>query len=315
MSGRYSYLFGPVRSRRLGRSLGIDLVPLKVCSWDCPYCQVGATSDKTVERCEYTPLDGVLAEFDHWLAHDGQADVITLSGGGEPTLHTRFGDVIEAIGARCKLRRILLSNGSLFMHPEVRAAACKAEVVKATLSAWNQDSLEALHHPHALLKFDSYLAGLKALRDEFAGEYWLEVFVVPGLNDRPDQLALVADLAGQIRPDRVHLNTAVRPARDGSVRPVPTETLDVLAQLFKPAAEVIAFVSTPDLSALAPQRQEGGLNGRILDLIRRHPCSVADIAVSLNLAEIKAVEAVEALCRAGRVKRECRDRKEYYTAG
>jgi len=314
MSGRYSYLFGPVRSRRLGRSLGIDLVPLKVCSWDCPYCQVGATSDKTVERREYTPLDGVLAEFDHWLAHDGQADVITLSGGGEPTLHSRFGDVIEAIGARCRLRRILLSNGSLFMHPEVRAGACKAEVVKVTLSAWNQDSLEALHHPHASLKFDSYLAGLKALRAEFAGEYWLEVFVVPGLNDRPDQLALVADLAGQIRPDRVHLNTAVRPARDGSVRPVPIETLEVLARLFKPAAEVIAFSSTPDTAASAP-RQEGGLSGRILDLIRRHPCSVADIAVSLNLAEIKAKEAVETLCRAGRVKRECRDRTEYYTAG
>lgn len=314
MSGSYRYLFGPVRSRRLGRSLGIDLVPLKVCSWDCPYCQVGATSEKTVIRREYVPVDGVLAEFDHWLAHDGQADVITLAGGGEPTLHSRFGEVIDAIGSRRRFRRILLSNGSLFVDPEVRSGACRADVVKATLSCWDQASLEAIHKPHESLKFESFLDGLKALRPEFAGEYWLEVFVVPGLNDRPDQMARVADLAALIRPDRIHLNTAARPARDIRILPVPAETLAALAGLFRPVAEVIASTVSQSHPAASPAIAQD-VEDRLLGLIQRHPCSAADAAISLGVTPEKAGVVLEALCRAGKVRSEARGETLYYSAG
>ena len=283
MTGGYRFLFGPVRSRRLGRSLGIDLVPLKVCTYDCPYCQVGKTTEKTLERREYVPVDGVLGEFDDWLAHGGQADCVTLAGGGEPTLHSRFGEVMEALGARCSLRRILLSNGSLLSLPEVRVAAAKADVVKATLSAWDQASYEALHHPHAALRFDVFVDGLKTFRQEFSGEYWLEVFVVPGLNAEPEQMKRIARLAGQIRPDRIHLNTAVRPAQDGAVKPVSTAKMEELARLFGPNAEVIgAAVATPP--ELSPNLTAGELTERALSLIQRHPVTMADLSATLGVA-------------------------------
>ena len=293
----YSFLFGPVRSRRLGRSLGIDLVPLKVCTYDCPYCQVGQTTDKTLVRRDYVPVEEVVSEFDRWLARDGQADCVTLAGGGEPTLHSRFGDVIDAIGARCGLRRILLSNGSLFSLPEVRAAAIKAEVVKATLSAWDQASYQHLHHPHPSLEFVRYVEGLKAFRKEYRGEYWLEVFVVPGLNESPEAMARIAALAAAIAPDRIHLNTAVRPAWETSIRPVSAAHMNELARLFSPVAEVVGAAAEPaaPVGAVAP----GTEIDRIMGLIRRHPCTPTDVAVSLGMDVAGAKAALETLVARG----------------
>ena len=306
MSGGYSCLFGPVRSRRLGRSLGIDLVPLKVCSWDCPYCQVGATTNKTLERREYVPVEQVLAEFDDWLSRDGQADVVTLAGGGEPTLHARFGTVISEIGRRCAFRKILLSNGSLFWDAEVREQACFADVVKATLSAWDQGSYESLHQPHPLLRFDSFFEGLKAFRRQFKGEFWIEVFVVPGVNDDPAPLRRVAERVAALAPSHVHLNTAVRPARDGLTRPVTAERLGELAGLFTPVAEVIASVLPVGAPAPGEASSLSGvaLEQKVVALLRRHPCPAADIAASVGLAPLKVGEFLENLVERGVLARE-----------
>lgn len=301
MTGGYRFLFGPVRSRRLGRSLGIDLVPLKVCTYDCPYCQVGKTTEKTLERREYVPVNGVLGEFDDWLTHDGQADCVTLAGGGEPTLHSRFGEVIDAIGTRCSLRRILLSNGSLFSQPDVRLAAAKAEVVKATLSAWDQASFEAVHQPHAALTFEGFITGLNAFRREFSGEYWLEVFVVPGLNDDPERMGRIARLAERIGPDRIHLNTAVRPAQDGLVKPVPSFRMAELAELFNPVAEVIGVAVAPAPTG-APAMTADELVERILGLIQRHPVTTADLCATLGVRETEVESSVTLLLARGVIR-------------
>jgi len=303
MTGGYRFLFGPVRSRRLGRSLGIDLVPLKVCTYDCHYCQVGKTTEKTLKRQEYVPMDAVLAEFDDWMARDGQADCVTLAGNGEPTLHSRFGEVLDAIGARCRFRRIVLSNGSLFSQPDVRAAAAKADVVKVTLSAWDQASFEAIHHPHAALQFDAFFEGLKAFRREFSREYWLEVFVVSGLNDGPEQMRRIADLAAMIAPDRIHLNTAVRPAWDVAVKPVAGSQMDELARLFSPVAEVIGLAAPPvpaGRSTLTPDE----LADRISSLIQRHPATTADLCATLGIGAGEVELAISLLKVRGLVKNE-----------
>ena len=304
MNDGYRYLFGPVRSRRLGRSLGIDLVPPKVCTYDCPYCQVGVTTDKTLTRREYVPVAEVLAEFDHWLAHDGQADCVTLAGGGEPTLHARFGEVIDALGARCKFRRILLSNGSLFFLPEVRAAAVKADVVKATLSAWDQSSFEQAHHPHPELRFQAFIEGLKAFRSEFRGEYWIEVFAVPGLNDTFGQMKRIAGLVRQVSPDR--------PARDGAILPVTAERLAEFAQLFAPVAEVVGVAasagSAPSLGAPAQEV----LKERLKSLIQRHPCTSDDMAVTVNLPVIDVENALEEMVAHGLLRVERRGNQDFF---
>jgi len=313
MTSGYRFLFGPVRSRRLGRSLGIDLVPLKVCTYDCPYCQVGKTTEKTIDRREYVPVDGVLAEFEDWMRHDGHADCVTLAGGGEPTLHSRFGEVIEAIGAGCSLRRILLSNGSLFSRPEVRLAAAKAEVVKATLSAWDQASFEAIHHPHAALQFDVFSEGLKTFRHEFSGEFWLEVFVVPGLNDKPEQMRRIADLAERVGPDRIHLNTAVRPAQDGTVKPVLGVQMDELARLFLPVAEVIGLAVAPAPTA-SPTMTLSELAERILGLIQRHPVTTADLCATLGTKEGEVGSAITLLMARGVIRIEKGISGDFYVA-
>jgi wyosine [tRNA(Phe)-imidazoG37] synthetase (radical SAM superfamily) len=320
MDGQYRFLFGPVRSRRLGRSLGIDLVPFKVCTFDCPYCQVGATVTKTLERGEYVPTADVLAEFDHWLAHDGQADCLTLAGAGEPTLHSRFGDILQHIGARCAIRRVLLSNGSLFHLKSVRDAAKHADVVKATLGAWDQSSFEAVHHPCDGLQFEEFFSGLKAMRAEFSGEYWLEVFLVAGVNDGDEDLARLVRLAGEIKPDRIHLNTAVRPPHDMSIKPVTQERLLELARRFKPEAEVIASqVDKPTPNAPMGTPPVAGqvaatkalVEDRVLQLIRRHPCTAEELTLAIGLDKAQVTRALESLVAKKVVRLEWRDGKPY----
>ncbi len=314
MNDGYRHLFGPVRSRRLGRSLGLDLVPFKVCSFDCPYCQVGATTTQTLVRSEYVPVAEVLAEFDRWMVADGKADHLTLAGAGEPTLHLHFGKVLEALAARTSIPRVLLSNGSLFHLAEVRAAACKANIVKGTLAAWDQSSFQAVHHPHSSLVFETFFKGLKTMRAEFQGEFWLEVFLVAGVNDDPVQVAHIAALAREIRPDRIHLNTAIRPPQAVAVEAVSGERLAALAGMFTPAAEL--SVSPPPSASNGSQVpvDSGQLEGRLLSLIQRHPCTLADMSSTMG-SDLQEVEGVlSGLLGRGRIRTDLRQGTLFYLA-
>lgn len=310
-SGEYRFLFGPVRSRRLGLSLGIDLLPGKVCSWDCPYCQVGATSLKTLERREYVPTADVLAEFDAWQSRGGRADCVTLAGSGEPTLHTRFGEVLTGVARRCNLRRVLLSNGTLFSLPEVRAAATAADVVKGTLSAWDEPSFRAMHRPHASLSFDAFYEGLRAMRRDFRGEYWIEVFVVPGINDAAAQMERIADLVRRIGPDRVHLNTAVRPPAEASLHALPVTAMEQLAQLFSPAAEIATSGRTAAATGAADSLE---IDARLCALAERHPASAEDMASSLGLAPSLVAATLERLVEEGRLTVRARGATTFYAS-
>lgn len=236
----YRYLFGPVHSRRLGLSLGIDLLDRRRCSFDCVFCEVGATELLTLERREYVPTTVVIAEFREWLAGGGKADVVTLSGSGEPTLHSGFGDVIDAVHAACSMPVVLLTNSTMLGDPAVRAAAARADLVKVSLSAWDDDSLAALNRPAAGLTFARLLEGLHAFRECYSGALWVEALLVYGVNDTPDQVARIATHVAGLRPDKVQLNTVVRPPADDHACAVDEETLSRLSALFEPPAEIIA---------------------------------------------------------------------------
>ena len=171
---KYRYLFGPVPSRRLGRSLGVDLTPHKTCTLDCVFCQLGRTTHKTMTRKEYVPVDAVLAELDAWFKDKGQTDVITLSGSGEPTLHSGFGEVLRFIRCRTPFPAVLLTNATLLSLPEVQEAASLAHIVKVSLSAWDRASFGSVNRPHPDITFDQVLAGQKAFRARFRGQFfWL----------------------------------------------------------------------------------------------------------------------------------------------
>ncbi len=198
--GDYKYLFGPVPSRRFGRSLGVDLTPYKTCSLDCVFCQLGRTTKKTVHRQEYVPTEASWPNWESGLKTDGQADYITLSGSGEPTLHSRFGEVLEFIRAKTTIPAVLLTNGTMLQFPEVREAAATANVVKVSLSAWDQASYGWVNRPHPQLQFDQLVKGQKDFRAQFKGQLWMEVFLVAGMNSMPADVSKIADHGKKDRP-------------------------------------------------------------------------------------------------------------------
>ena len=308
----YRYLFGPVASRRLGRSLGVDLTPGAACTFDCLYCQCGATACHTAERREWVPTADVVAELRRWKAAGGQADVVTLAGSGEPTLHTGFGQVLDAVREIAGLPSVLLTNGSLLHLPEVRADAARASIVKVTLSAADEVQWRALHRPAPGLRYADAVAGLEALRREFAGPLWLEVMVLAGLNDSDVAMRAIAARAAAVRPDRVQLNTPVRPPTDeGAARPVAPERLAALARLFDPPAEVIAHA--PGAPGVAPPPPEES-GSRLLDLVRRHPATADEAARALGLHPTVARRELERLRDAGHLREAPRQGEVYFAA-
>ena len=306
----YRYLFGPVPSRRLGYSLGIDLVPGKTCSFDCVFCQSGKTSVLTLDRREYVPVSEVIGEIGAWIDGGGTADYITLAGSGEPTLNSAFGRVIDAVHSKCRIKTALLSNGTLFYLPEVRSEASKSDLVKVSLSAWDQASFNLVNRPVPSLRFESVLEGLLSFGAEFKGELWLEVFVVQGMNDSEDAMRRIAKIAKNIGPDKIHLNTVVRPPADNMARSVPFSVLEKLAVLFRPVAEVISPFEAGD--AAERKSDEESLAG----LLARHPCGLKDIAVLLKADVRRTAELLDKMVADGKVRVEkCGNELFYTTVG
>jgi wyosine [tRNA(Phe)-imidazoG37] synthetase (radical SAM superfamily) len=272
MSESYKYLFGPVPSRRLGRSLGVDLVPFKTCSTNCVFCQLGPVGHCTIIRRDYVPLMEVLKELRQWMASDGKADYVTLSGSGEPTLHSSFGKVLRWVHQNSSMKTVLLSNSSLFHLSEVRQDASEADIVKVSLSAWDQASFEKVNRPHPDLHFEQMVEGLHQFRSEYKGSLWMEVFIVPGLNAHPDEVRKIAAVASTLRPDRIQLNTAVRPPAESFVQAVPPDYLQKLSLLFAPQAEVIASFKPGEKASMILNEKT------VRRLIALHPSTVEQLA-------------------------------------
>jgi wyosine [tRNA(Phe)-imidazoG37] synthetase (radical SAM superfamily) len=272
----YQFLFGPVPSRRFGRSLGIDLTPHKTCSLDCIFCQLGRTAEKTLERKIYVPTAEVIAEIDHWLTADGDADYLTLSGSGEPTLHAEFGRVLNHL-RHTALPSVLLTNGTLFTRADVRAAAAAADVVKISLSAWDQRTFEWVNRPHPDLVFDTVLDGLRRFRAGFKGQLWLEVFLLQGFNAMAKDVEKIARLSEALQPDRVHLNTIARPPAETFAAAVPLAELEKLSMHFDPPAQIAV-----DAIARRPTSYTADA-ATILAMLKRRPCTNEQIQAAFGL--------------------------------
>lgn len=307
MSEPYYYLFGPVPSRRLGRSLGIDVTPLKTCSFDCVFCQCGCTDRLTTERDEFVPFEDVCDEIDRWLAEDGEADVITFAGSGEPTLYSRLGELITHIKGKTAIPVIVLSNGSQLYRIAVRDQLQQADIVKMTLSTWDDPSFQKIHRPATGLTFEQLLSGERELRREFSGELWVEVFLMEGLNAEPEQVRKIAKAIEQIQPDKIHLNTAVRPPAEVGVQPVSEEKLRSLCRCFSPPAEVIASFEPEARARAADINAE-----ELAALIRRHPATDAQLAAIAGVSTEQIEAALAPLLASGTLRTEIRDGEVYY---
>lgn len=308
MSQRYHYIFGPVPSRRFGRSLGIDLTPLKTCSQDCVFCQLGPTTKKTITRRAFVPLDAVRREVDRWCDTGDWARYITLSGSGEPTLHTQFGEVLDHIRTTAKAPAVLLTNGSLLWSAEVREAACRADIVKISLSAWDQVSFQRVNRPHPRLAFDRIVAGIHRFRAAYSGQLWLEVFLIRNWNTLADSVARIAAIADRIQPDRIHLNTVARPPALAGLQPLPDDEMKALAELFHPKAEL---PETPVDTTGSPSSAE--LAEAILDMVARRPCTAGQIAGAFGANTVEVVKILSAFTRNGRIAVQPMDGKNYFS--
>ncbi len=300
-----TYIFGPVPSRRLGRSLGVDLVPFKTCSYDCIYCQLGRTTNQTVERREWVPLDAVLAELRGKLA--SQPDYITLSGSGEPTLYSRLDELIDGIRAMTEVPIAVLTNGSLLWQPEVRSKLLRAHLVIPSLDAGDERTFQAIDRPHGTISFKRMLGGLIDFRREYQGQYWLEVFLLDGRNADGAELQQIIDCVKRIGPDRVQLNTATRPTAEAFAHRVEPERLAEIAARFDPPAEVIA-----DYRGVHEQTEFRAGAEAVLEMIQRRPCSVDDIAAGLAMHRNEVIKYVEELVAQGLAETIDREGRVFY---
>ena len=303
------HVYGPVPSRRLGRSLGVDLVPHKTCSLNCVYCQLGPTPETTLRRAEYVPVEEVLQEVKERLAEGRPVDYVTLGGSGEPTLHSSFGRVAEGIRELTRLPLALLTNGALFWLPEVRRACRAIDVVIPSLDAGDEETFQRVNRPHKDLTLEKIVGGMAALRDEFPGQLWLEVFVVLGVNSSDSDVAALKRHVDLIRPDKVQLNTAVRPPAEGFVQPVPAKRMEEICALLGPKAEVIADVEALALAPLAEATCRDAL-----EMLRRRPCTLDDVATGLAIHRNEATKYLRQLAEAGDVIQKRRDGRVFYSA-
>jgi wyosine [tRNA(Phe)-imidazoG37] synthetase (radical SAM superfamily) len=272
-----SYTYGPVPSRRLGLSLGVDIVPAKVCTLDCIYCQVGRTTQKSIIRQDFIDIEAVLAELEGKLKAGIKADYITIGGSGEPTLNSRLGDLIDGIRRLTDIRVAILTNGTLLHRADVRAECAKADVVCPTLDAADAAVFEAVHRPAPGITIEKLVSGIEQFRREFQGQIWLEVFLVAGVNTDAEQIEKIKGLIRRTRPDKVHLNTAVRPPAEPNVQAVPAETLDTIARQIGGNCEVIGAPPGGN------ERHETRAEADVVSVLRRRPCSVEDICTGLAM--------------------------------
>lgn len=272
-----SFIFGPVTSRRYGRSLGVDMIPCKTCTYSCRFCQIGETppSSLTTQRISNPPVENVLKELQSWLSAHPAPDFITLSGSGEPTLHRDFAQILRFAKDTAHCKSLLLSNGSLLYLEDVRKDAALADVVKVSLSFWNDASFKWLLRPEASLDWRKIVEGWRIFRNMFNGRLDCEVFLVKGFNDTPEICEKISAIASSFSPDTIFLNTAVRPGADKSAGMVEQSKLEELRNIFglkaKPAGGEI------ELDAMPADRNA------ILELLGRHPVTVKRLCKATNL--------------------------------
>ncbi|MFC1761958.1 radical SAM protein [Planctomycetota bacterium] len=291
-----SYVYGPVPSRRLGRSLGVDLVPFKTCSYDCIYCQLGRTTPKSIDVCVQAPVDVIVEQVRErlYLA----PDIITLAGSGEPTLFADLGLLIQRIKEITCVPVAVITNGSLLWKPEVRQSLPQADLVIPSLDAGTAPRFQYVNRPHAEITFEKMVDGLIQFRQEFTGDYWLEVLLLAGVTTVTVEVQALADGIRRIEPDRIQVNTVARPPCEGFAEAVPAGQLEAIARQLYDKVEVIAdFVPSRNDRGRGSVRAE-----EILALLERRPCSLQDIVAGLGLHHQAAIKEMTQLTHDGHVE-------------
>jgi len=303
-----SHLFGPVPSRRLGRSLGVDLVPRKTCPFDCIYCEVGPTTNQTETRLDYQ-ADAILAELAAYLRQGPpELDFITLAGSGEPTLNLGLGRIISGIKALTGTPVAVLTNGALLFLAEVRQELAAADVVLPSLDAAREETFRAINQPLPDFPLNRLLAGLEACRREYTGQLWLEVMLLKGLNDNEADLEALRRALRTLAPDKVQLNTAVRPGVEDYARPLDAAEMAAIARYLAAGVEVEVVAAGNGAASQAMACNDALL----VEMLARRPMTAEDLARVLGLPLALVRQRLLHLCETGRVAGQPYCDQEFY---
>lgn len=286
------------------------MVPYKTCTYDCVYCQLGRTTDKTIMLKEYVPVDEVLEELGRKLAEGDKPDYISLAGSGEPTLNSGVGRLIGDIKEKTRIPVAVITNGSLLWDRRVAESLLGADLVIPSLDAGDKQMFQRINRPYGGIEFERMVEGLISFREGYKGRIWLEVMLLDGWNDGVEQVKKIAEIAGRMRPDRVQLNTAVRPPAEPGVRPLAYERLLKLSGFFSMPADIISLsagVLSPESSS-----DEGDYREEIMALLRRRPCTSEDVAQGLGKHRLSALKELESMVKRGSIQKSERDGRCYY---
>ncbi len=295
-------------SRRLGVSLGIDVVPSNVCSFDCIYCELGGTAKKTAERKEYVPtaeVDAALEEF--FAGYKAHIDYVTFSGSGEPTLHSNIAHFIDKVKSLTDTPVAVLTNGSLLIDPRVRADLMGANLIIPSLDAATQEVFAGVNRPVHGIKVAEIIEGIRLLVREFEGEVWLEILIVEGVNDGEAEIEALARAARRIGPSRTQIGTVVRPPAQGDVAPVDTERLEEIASRFAGRVETIpAFRSVGERDHSKRQVE------RIIAMLKIRPETLDELSSSLGMHPRELLKYIDALEESEGIREVEYEGKTYY---
>jgi wyosine [tRNA(Phe)-imidazoG37] synthetase (radical SAM superfamily) len=303
-----TYVFGPVPSRRLGLSLGVDLIPPKTCSYDCLYCQVGRTTCVTVEPKAFVSLEQVLKELKESFTRR-KPDFVTFSGSGEPTLHSGIGEAISFVKKESDLKVAVLTNGSLLWRQEVRERLLEADVIMPTLSTVDEETFRKIHRPHPDLRVSKVIQGLKRLREIYNGELHVEVMLLAGLNDSDKELTGLKDALIDIAPDRIQLNTVVRPPADAGAISLDRVKMEEVKNFFGKKAEVVAFIPP-----VHRDQSYDSLSAALVEMAKRRPVRTLDAAHALGIAVDEVERLVKGLMLKGYLRSQAHLDETYYVS-
>lgn len=311
----YKYLFGPVASRRLGISLGVDIVPAKTCSLNCIYCESGITTAFQRERREYVPADAVIRELDELLAARPKIDYLTFSGAGEPTLNSGIGKVINFIKTRYPDYKIcLLTNATLFTEPQVLKEIAPVDLCIPSLDASNEQEFKIINRPCPGLDYNSYVNALINYCRNSNSEIWLELFIVPGRNDSDESITRFTEIIQKAQPDKVQLNTLDRPGTVDWIKSSKAENTMRFVKKLEPLVPVEAVGPFKYKSpALAKELSPEAIDKLIVELISRRPSTLSDMTETFGAPSMKIETRLESLVKSGKIKVQDGKRGKFYS--
>jgi len=281
---KYKHLFGPVHSRRLGYSLGVDVVPYKYCPLNCVYCEVQQTTHLTLQRREFFPVDEIKAELADYLDTKPELDYITFSGAGEPTLYSKIGEIISYIKTSYPQYKLaLLTNGVLLNNSTLRKEILPCDLILPSLDAASQDAYLKINRPHKDLQASDLIQGLTLLRHDFHGQIWLEVFIIAGINDNPAELDALCVAIKSIQPDRVQINSLDRPGAEDWVVAAGNKVLNAVKRYFASQLSMPVEIIAKSHLEVADLAIPTDIENSIAKTLLRRPGTAEDLSSSLGL--------------------------------